>query len=62
MVVAEREQNWMIYSLPRKRGTELEKNLKCLQDACKQILYSSAIFANWQSSVQIAATRRVARF
>ena len=32
MVVAEREQNWMIYSLPRKRAAELEKNLQCLQD------------------------------
>jgi ArsR family transcriptional regulator, arsenate/arsenite/antimonite-responsive transcriptional repressor len=32
MVVAEREQNWMIYSLPRKRDAELETNLKCLQD------------------------------
>lgn len=35
MVVGEREQNWMIYSLPRKRDTELEANLKCLQD-CAQ--------------------------
>lgn len=32
MVVAEREQNWMMYSLPRKRAPELEANLKCLQD------------------------------
>ena len=32
MVIAEREQNWMIYSLPRKRAAELEKNLRCLQD------------------------------
>ena len=32
MVVAEREQTWMIYSLPRQRATELEMNLKCLQD------------------------------
>jgi ArsR family transcriptional regulator len=32
MVVAERQQNWMIYSLPRKRASELEANLKCLQD------------------------------
>jgi ArsR family transcriptional regulator, arsenate/arsenite/antimonite-responsive transcriptional repressor len=32
MVVAEREQNWMIYSLPKKRAPELEANLKCLQD------------------------------
>src|SRR3954464_12662548 len=32
MVVAERDQNWMIYSLPKKREAELEANLKCLQD------------------------------
>jgi len=32
MVVAEREQNWMIYSLPKKRDAELEANLQCLQD------------------------------
>jgi ArsR family transcriptional regulator len=35
MVVAERRQNWMIYSLPRKPAPELEANLKCLQD-CAQ--------------------------
>lgn len=32
MVVAEREQNWMIYSLPKKRSAEVEANLKCLHD------------------------------
>lgn len=32
MVVATREQTWMIYSLPPRRSPELEKNLKCLQD------------------------------
>jgi ArsR family transcriptional regulator len=32
MVVTERQQNWMIYSLPRKPAPELEANLKCLQD------------------------------
>jgi ArsR family transcriptional regulator len=32
MVVAEREQNWMIYSLPGTRDAELDNNLKCLQD------------------------------
>lgn len=32
MVVAERERNWMIYSLPKKRDAELEANLECLQD------------------------------
>src|SRR2546428_11592592 len=35
MVVAERQQNWMIYSLPRKRAPALKANLKCLQD-CAQ--------------------------
>lgn len=32
MVIAEREQNWMIYSLPKKRDAELTANMKCLQD------------------------------
>ncbi len=32
MVVAEREQNWMIYALPKKQDAELKVNLKCLQD------------------------------
>jgi ArsR family transcriptional regulator len=32
MVVAERDQNWMIYALPKKRDAELAKNLQCLQD------------------------------
>jgi ArsR family transcriptional regulator len=32
LVAAKREQNWMIYSLPRKQPAELEANLKCLQD------------------------------
>src|SRR5690349_19543693 len=32
MVVTEREQNWIIYSLPQRPGPPLEKNLKCLQD------------------------------
>lgn len=32
MVVAERQQNWKVYSLARKRAPELEANLKCLQD------------------------------
>ena len=35
MVVGERDQNWMIYSLPRKRDVELKANLECLQD-CAQ--------------------------
>ncbi len=41
MVIATRDQNWMIYALPKKRSCELEKNLKCLQD-CVQ---SDPIFA-----------------
>ncbi len=40
MVVAERDQNWMIYSLPGKRDCELERNLRCLQDCAK----SDAVF------------------
>src|SRR5919197_5763122 len=32
MVITEREQNWIIYSLPERCADELEKNLKCLQD------------------------------
>jgi ArsR family transcriptional regulator len=32
MVVTDREQNWIIYSLPPRRADELERNLKCLQD------------------------------
>jgi ArsR family transcriptional regulator len=32
MVTTAREQNWIIYSLPRRRVSELEKNLRCLQD------------------------------
>ena len=35
MVEVERCGNWMIYALPVKRETELEANLKCLQD-CTQ--------------------------
>ena len=31
MVVAQREGNWMIYSLPEHREAELEANLQCLQ-------------------------------
>ncbi len=41
MATATRDQNWMIYSLPKKRARELETNLKCLQD-CVQ---SDAVFA-----------------
>jgi len=32
MVSTEREQNWIIYSLPSERPAELGRNLKCLQD------------------------------
>jgi ArsR family transcriptional regulator, arsenate/arsenite/antimonite-responsive transcriptional repressor len=41
LVAARRERNWMIYSLSRTRSSELEKNLRCLQD-CVQ---SDKIFA-----------------
>jgi DNA-binding transcriptional ArsR family regulator len=32
MVTTKREQNWIIYSLPKQPADELERNLKCLQD------------------------------
>jgi ArsR family transcriptional regulator len=32
MVSTEKEQNWVIYSLPEQGADELERNLKCLQD------------------------------
>src|SRR3954449_13503833 len=32
MVEVERDQNWMVYSLPRRRSAELERNLNCLLD------------------------------
>jgi ArsR family transcriptional regulator len=32
VVTTQREQNWIIYSLPQPRAAELERNLKCLQD------------------------------
>src|SRR4029077_14591059 len=32
MVHTERDQNWIIYSLPPRRSAELDRNLKCLQD------------------------------
>ncbi len=38
MVVPEREQNWMIYSLPTKRTAELDRNLRCLQDCVQSDL------------------------
>jgi len=41
LVKVERDQNWMVYSLPEKRAPELESNLKCLQD-CVQ---SDRVFA-----------------
>ena len=32
LVTTEKEQNWVIYSLPERRTHELERNLNCLQD------------------------------
>jgi ArsR family transcriptional regulator len=32
LVEVVRHQNWMIYSLPKRRSAELETNLRCLQD------------------------------
>ncbi len=48
MVVAERHQNWMIYSLPGKRAPELEANLQCLQD-CVQ---SDPVFKRDRKSLE----------
>ena len=42
MVAVERDQNWMVYSLPRKRMPQLEANLKCLQDSVR----SDRVFAS----------------
>jgi DNA-binding transcriptional ArsR family regulator len=36
MVATDREQNWIIYSLPSRPAAEVKKNLRCLQD-CVQI-------------------------
>ena len=41
LVTAMRDQNWMIYSLSKRRSQELEKNLKCLQDCVR----SEPVFA-----------------
>ena len=38
MVEATRYDNWMIYSLAKEACSELEKNLKCLQDCSKEYL------------------------
>ena len=32
MAESRRHQNWMIYSLPKRRAQELDANLRCLQD------------------------------
>jgi DNA-binding transcriptional ArsR family regulator len=36
LVEAEREGNWMIYSLPKKPSRELKANLACLQDCAQE--------------------------
>jgi len=36
MVESRQHQNWRIYSLPEKRGYELEAHLKCLQDCIRE--------------------------
>jgi len=41
MVEVERDQNWMVYSLSRKRTPELGRNLKCLEDCVR----SDRVFA-----------------
>lgn len=35
MVEVERDQNWMVYTSPKKRSRELATNLKCLQDCVR---------------------------
>ncbi len=35
LVQAQREANWMVYSLPRTIGPELRANLACLQDCVR---------------------------
>jgi ArsR family transcriptional regulator len=52
MAVATRDQNWMIYSLPKKRTRELDLNLKCLQD-CVQ---SDVVFdRDWKTLTSMQA-------
>jgi ArsR family transcriptional regulator len=36
MVIARKEANWMIYSLPGKPTRELSSNLACLQDCVRE--------------------------
>ena len=36
MVETTRDQNWVVYSLPKRRAPELERNLKCLQDCARE--------------------------
>lgn len=35
IVTATRDQNWMIYSLPKQRLRDLDTNLKCLQNCAR---------------------------
>src|ERR1041385_3951977 len=35
MVITDREQNWIIYSLPQRRPAPLDANLRCLQDCVR---------------------------
>lgn len=35
LVVAERDQNWMIYSLPQKKDAALAANLECLRQCAE---------------------------
>jgi ArsR family transcriptional regulator, arsenate/arsenite/antimonite-responsive transcriptional repressor len=41
LVDVERDQNWMVYSLPERRPPELKANLKCLRDCVR----SDKVFA-----------------
>ena len=42
LVDVERDQNWMVYSLPKKPAAELETNLKCLEECVR----SDKVFAS----------------
>lgn len=59
MVVAKRDRNWMIYSIPPKRSPELKTNLQCLQD-CVQ---SDAVFRRDLAKLEkLACCERAAVF
>lgn len=42
MVEARKQGAWVIYSLPARPSPELEANLRCLQDCCREMPVFSA--------------------